>query len=467
MAAAQEFNDGRIHSAVFDRRDPKLNDLIHRFKKSELMTIYDVDCTMLMRVRGAYVQFDMNENHRPYLIMYGNAEGVYLEPKTGLLFPNGCDQLDFRPDYPVETQVNYDLNDIEIATLATNGLYHNDYSLQGKVIGNLLEIPCRIDYSAIANTPITYIRIHDQYAIQTNTKQSGYKTMVATFLPYDLQRHDVEEHAKVIHISKMDDKKSLIRQRDAFEMQALQFQEPVRHSKQSEGADFVKVAQDRMTERLRDSMSKGDVLGTNTGNKTAANIVDTLTMIKNQENTEKRNALLNADNDPDKVDGAGLSEKMSDMAQRVVYAGAENISVDPGKIPAEPLVDKKKPGKNDARMTSPVTDTKTADASNIIEDKSQEMHGKVFDAEETAKDIVTKLSRKDKLAQRRKNQAATRAKQLEAANQTAPAMSPEMAEKMPNTAKVERTVSKDKNDVFSEGFSGKDLDDLINSLGDE
>lgn len=475
------YTDGRMHSTVFDKRDPKLNDLIRRFKKSDILKLYDVDCTMLMRVRGAYMQFDMTQNHRPYIVMYGNAEGVYLEPKTDLLFPNGCDQLDFRPDFQVETQIEYELSDVEIATLAANGLYRSDYSLQGKIIGSMLEIPCTIDYCAIKNTPITFIGIHDQLSILTNTRRTGYKTLVATFTPYELQKHDAEPHAEIIHIEKLDDKRSTIRERDKYEMQTITFEEPIRPKTARTGRDFVQTAQDRMAERLREGMKKGDILDGGKAQKTTKEVTEAVALIRDQSEAAKRHAMAAADGDASQIDGKALSQDMADMAQRVAYSGAEAIPVDAGHIPAVNLAGEKPAGVNDGIMTEPLTDVKSepkpeAFDKDTIDANMNKLHGEAFEAEKTAADIVEKLSRKERLAARRQNQAAVRARQLAAAQgQEIPVqqLTPEEAASMPNTAKVQDKNKKDQEkamldlegDVFASGFSDKDINEIIQNLG--
>mgnify|MGYP007057787812 CR=1 FL=1 len=60
--------DNRTHSTVFHKGDSRVNDIIRHHKKSEIIRLYDIDCTMLFRVESANVQFDMFQNFQNQLI---------------------------------------------------------------------------------------------------------------------------------------------------------------------------------------------------------------------------------------------------------------------------------------------------------------------------------------------------------------------------------------------------------------
>ena len=406
------YNDGRMHSTVYNKRDPRLNNLLRRFRKSDIIKIYDIDCLMLFRVMKGNMQFDMINNYKPFMLFEGNIEGVYLDPRSGLLFPNNCDQLDFRSDFQVDSQVEYDLNELEISVLAKNGLHHHDYELQGKAFGHILEIPCKIDYFAIARTPITFIAVHDQFNIRTSTAKTGYKTLVSTFIPYDLQRHNLEEHAKIVDAPVFDANKTAIRQRDIYDTKPVSFENPPSTRPREYGADFVEVATSRMQERLQSGMSKGDSMGT-INNKPMKAVDDIVKVIEMQSEKQRANAVYNVEGDASKIDAAELDSKLNDMANRMIMTAANSIPVKVDPIADESLVKHKLPNQNDETMTTPITKVKDVvgevgyvdsdQAKENIDQKTEDVHDMVQEAEKTAEDIANKaLSRKEKLELRRK-----------------------------------------------------------------
>jgi hypothetical protein len=400
--------DNRTHSTVFHKGDSRVNDIIRHHKKSEIIRLYDIDCTMLFRVESANVQFDMFQNFRPYIVFKGNAEGVFLEERTGLLFPNRCDQLDFRQDHRVPVQIEYLLADVELATLASNGLFNSDYSCQGRIMGNVLEIPCKIDYYAIVNTPLTYIEIQERMNLKTSTRRTGYKTLVASFLPYAAQKRNIDERPKLVKPSIKGDSKSAIRQRDLYESKAVGFNTSPSQRTMAMGADFIEVAQSRIQQRLQDAMQQGNILDVEVA-ATSNQIVGAVQHITNKQKEQKAAVIAAHDGSASDINRAELDAKLNDMATRMVYAGANTIPVNVASIQAKPLVEAKPVNKNDEIMIRPLTEVQSTvgsnatseDSSNVIETKTDGMHEQVFETDAVAGDITKTLDRKKKLMDRR------------------------------------------------------------------
>lgn len=476
--------DNRIHSTVYHKLDSRVNDIIRRHKKSDIVNIYDIDTLMMFRVEAAHIQFDMMENHRPYILFHGRTEGVYLPASSGLLFPNACDHLDLRKDHPVEATLHYVLSDVEISVLAQNGLYHGDYSCQGRIIGSLLEIPCKTDYYAVINTPITFIEIQDRLSLQTSTKRTGYKSLVSAFLPYAAQKHNLEEYPVLVQAEKADNSHSEIRKRGLYDSKAVGFDVGTHGRTMKDGASFVEVAQDRIQARLQEQMGKSNVLGLRV-DKTSQQITKDVAMIKEQVDKTKKQTLFNLEGNANKVDVATLDARLNDMANRMVYAGAQEIPVKTDPIEVSSLVEKKPDDQNDVVMTAPLTnvtdDVNTINAKNRAQNVSEklsqldeDMHHKVFDAEDTAKSVVEKtLSRKEKLQQRAAQRRQIQQRALEAAEDEAKKgmtqresdvrdiiVNPKTGEKKEtNRAKMDRHMQADilANDI--------DIDELIETLG--
>ena len=427
----------RARSTVFHISDHRVNTLRRREKKSDLIALRNIDCMMLFRVEAAHMQFDPVNNHRPYILFHGKAEGVYLPPSTGLLFPNMCDELDFRPDYPVEAAVSYELSDVEISTLAANGLFNYDWSCQGRVLGAVLEIPCTIDYNAIANTPITYIEIQDRLSMNTSTRKTGYKTLVATFLPYSAQKHNQEKYPKLLKGDEYDRDSASIRKRSLYDTKAVGFL-PEFADPDKDTVSFVQAAQARINNKLKEQLEKSNALGLS-AEKTSKEITAAVDTIKSQANKAKEQAVVESGGDLNRLDTATLDARLNDMKTRMAYQGAQDIPVEKPKISVDPLVQRKKPDENDRIMTTPITET-TLTADKIIEEnrkaaeeqaaresdaatpvipeaaetpdpdkidaKSDAIRAGVMSADKTAQDVKSKvLSRKDKLAARRQQQA--------------------------------------------------------------
>lgn len=429
-------NDNRIHSTVYHKSDFRVNDIRRRCKKSDVISLYNIETMMLFRVEMAQMQFDMLNNHRPYILFQGKAEGVFLPESTGLLFPNQCDQLDFRTDFQVDAAITYELADVELATLAGNGLFNYDWSCQGRVIGSLLEIPCLIDYYAIANTPITFIEIQNRLNLTTSTRKTGYKTLVATFLPYSAQKHNAEAYPKLITAGEYNRDDSEIRKRAQYDSKVVGFKSEAINPRNAKS--FVESAQARIEQKLRDQMEKANVLETNAA-QTSKQITDAVDVIKAQAEKAKKQTLFEAEGNVSRLDVATLDARLNDMKTRMIYEGAQAIPVEIPEIQAQSLALHKAPGENDRTMTEPTTQvTLTPDAileanknienaENIAKSQSDVQSDKpennaetesataqidkhddnirqsVMDSEAVASDVKGKvLSRKDMLAQRRR-----------------------------------------------------------------
>lgn len=475
--------DNRTHSAVYHKRDRRVNDIVRRCRKSDIISIYDIDCCMLFRVEQAHMEFDVVQNHRPYILFGGKAEGVFLPEKMGLLFPNMCDQLDFRKDYPVDAGMQYALSDLEIATLANNGLFNSDWSCQGRIIGALLEIPCKVDYSAVAGTPITFIEIQDRLSLKTSTMKTGYKTLVTAFLPYSAQKHNEEQHASLSEGKAFDKATSEIRRRSLYDTPAVGFGADSRTSGIQGGATFVEAAQARIQARLKEQMDKADILGTqrDANRKQAGDTVsETVKAIQDQVDAQRSRAIKEADESGTKLQTSVLDARLNDMSQRMIYAGAGEIPVSEAKADAKSLADPKPAGKNDETMCRPYTDVgaeKMDDAAGRIDAMRQRLGDAVPEAESTASDIADKaMTRKEKLAKRRAERAAVAARAREAIDKAAN----EEAAKGLNHREVDRTAEVrdeetgelkrevlEKKDVEGDILSGEgaDIDAIIRDMG--
>lgn len=514
--ATQPVSDNRIHSTVYHKRDARINNIIRRCKKSEIISLYNINALMLFRVDSAHIQFDMLENHRPFILFHGKAEGVYLPASTGLLFPNACDQLDFRQDYTVDSSVTYALSDVELATLAGNGLFNYDWACQGRVIGSLLEIPCVVDYFAIAGTPITYIEIQNRLSLQTSTRKTGYKTLVSTFLPYAAQRHNLEEMPERKTMGEYNRDNSEIRKRAQFDSKTIGFNtEPVQRTLK-DGASFVEVAQSRIQDRLQKQMNDSNILGLQ-ADETSKNIADAVNLIKQQVTKTKDQTIFNAENNIARIDAATLDARLDDMKNRMVYAGAQSIPVETASIDAKSLVEKKPEDINDERMVSPLTKT-TTDADTIaeknkniqdaqkqqeiqnvnksetggesdkqervqeaidqIEKSDKSIHEKIFDADQVSNDVTKKvMTRKEKLFQRRqqmlKNQQtmieageAEAAKGMNKRKEDIAILDATTASKTKSTVTDLNAKAKSRGSMSDDILSNDiDIDDIVNMLG--
>lgn len=425
-------SDGRVHGTVYHKRDRRVNDIIRRCRKSEIINLFNIDCCMLFQVGAAHVQFDMLQNNRPYLLLDGTAEGVFLPAKLGLMFPNRCDQLDFRKDYEVASCITYALSDLEIATLANNGLFNNDWSCQGRLIGATLEIPCKIDYYAVANTPVTFIEIQDRLSLHTSTMMTGYKSLVATFLPYSAQKHNEERRGTIREGAKFDMSGSEIRRRGLYDTKAVGFQSDAAARTMSGGASFVEMAQARINARLKAQMEKADVLGVkpdaNKAAATAEQVAKAVDDIRGQTDGSRKRAEKTASDIGTVTPPSVLDARLNDMQQRMVYAGAQSIPVQVAPVDAKPLVQPKPTGRNDEIMTTPTTDVSgepaapaaPAEGAETVKALDNRIHDSTIAAEKTASDIVSKaLSRKEKLAARAAQRRAAADQQARAVAEAA------------------------------------------------
>ena len=267
----------RRYAPVFSKNDPRVFNLLTKVPKKDVIHIYDIDVLMMFRFRSASLDVDPIKNYRPSVYLYGEVEGVFLDPNKNLLFPNRCNQLNFRPDYLVTTVIKYDVTDAEIAVLSRTGIYNEGFEFQGKALNTLLDIPCKIDYYAIMNTPITYIDIQDQYHIVTNSKKSGYTTLMSMFTPFDKQANHLigaDSVDKTKHVTTVDYN---LREREAMST-SLKKDDVISHSTQFENAEsaasFVEKTTSRVRDKLKDAMQSGNITGVRTvAGKVASDIV--------------------------------------------------------------------------------------------------------------------------------------------------------------------------------------------------
>lgn len=405
--------DNRIHSAVYHKSDPRVNELIRKHRKSDIVNLYNVDCYMLFRVEQAHMQFDMLQNYRPYILFDGTAEAVFLPIEMGLLFPNACDQLDFRKDKEVPVRITYALSDLEISVLAGNGLFNGDWSCQGKILNSVLEIPCKIDYYAVSRTPITFVEIRDRLSMHTSTMQTGYKTLAAAFLPYQAQKHNMEQVASLTEGPKFSMDKSEIRRRGEYDLEKVGFGVGPDGRTMADGASFVEVAQARIKKRLAEQMQKGDVLGVQGGKQpegtteadgkaVAAQVAATVDAIKKQSQETREKAAKEAAASGSKLKAADIDARLNDLAQHMVYAGAEAIPMEAPKLKAEPLVSPGPAPEGNVGGLKPETKCDPVPPEVLISDKDDKIRHAVMDSKKTADDITgsvkTAMSRKDKLA---------------------------------------------------------------------
>lgn len=414
--------DDRIHGAVLCKSDPRASAIIGQHSKGDIINLYNIDCEMLFRVDQAHMQFDMLQNYRPYILFAGYAEGVFLPKKMGLLFPNRCDQLDFRDDYKVPVQLTYALSDTEIAVMAGNGLFNRDWSCQGRILSSVLEIPCKIDYAAVARTPLTFVEIQDRLSMHTSTMQTGYKTLVSAFLPYQAQKHNLEERAAILDGPSVSRDDLEVRRRIQYEGAQVGFGAGDDIPSLAKGASFVDVAQARIRQRLKDQMEKGDVLGVKPDDgrsknpeKTADDVAEAVRAIQQKTASERKRLMDEAAQRGIETHVSDIDAKLDDMAARMIYAGAEAIPLKTPGLRSEPLVKGPAPGLRPGAMDGPLSEKIPGEDSSPedIEARDARVHQSAAAAAEAVTDIAGTIkgvkerkTRQQILAERRAARAA-------------------------------------------------------------
>ena len=283
--------DNRRYAPVFSKNDPRVFNLLTKVPKKEVIHIYDIDCFMMFRFRSASLDVDPVRNYRPSVYLYGEVEGVFLDPSKNLLFPNRCNQLNFRPDYLVSTVIKYEVTDAEIAVLSRTGIYNEGFEFQGKALNTLLDIPCKIDYYAIMNTPITYIDIQDQYHIVTNSKKSGYTTLMSMFTPYDKQANHLIDGQSVDKTKQISTVDYNLRERENMST-SLTKDDIIAHSTQFSDAEaatsFVEKTTDRVRDKLKEAMQIGNITGVRT---VAGKIANDIVKVISEESDKARETI--------------------------------------------------------------------------------------------------------------------------------------------------------------------------------
>lgn len=314
-------DNNRRYAPVFNKNDPRVFNLLTKVAKKEVIHIYDVDCFMMFRFRSASLDVDPVKNYRPSVYLYGEVEGVFLDPAKNMLFPNRCNQLNFRPDYLVTAVIKYDVTDAEIAILSRTGIYNEGFEFQGKALNTLLDIPCKIDYYAIMNTPVTYIDIQDQYHIVTNSKKSGYTTLMSMFTPYEKQANHLIDGQSVDKSKPVTTVDFNLRERETIST-GLKKEDIIAHSTQfdqhDDVASFVEKTTSRVRDKLKEAMQDGNITGVRTSaGKVANDIVKVIS-----EESEKARETIN--------DSFGTSNSKDVTYSRVVNSmiGAIDLPIE-------------------------------------------------------------------------------------------------------------------------------------------
>ena len=156
----------------------------------ESMANEQVPCMGFIYTDSVYLDYDVAENHRPYMVVTGT-----LDKLTGD-FPKGVTELTFCNNNR-RVEYRYNFTDSELGVLASKGIYNKGYSMSNIMSGILIEFPIEVDYAAIYedDIPIVFIGISNPYNLETSSALSGYTNMVDYFDTYvqpDVVKMDVE-----------------------------------------------------------------------------------------------------------------------------------------------------------------------------------------------------------------------------------------------------------------------------------
>lgn len=147
-----------------------------------------------LRTFGANIEFAARNNHRPYLMLYGEVAAV--------AFPNGK----FQPLYPpAQIHVRYEYSDDEISELAAKGLYYDGFKVPEIISDNPnIEIPMTVTARryVLMNNVYTTLDLAANGIYTTDNKQCGYRfsDYFEPQIPSQLETEPIEEKEDAIPI---------------------------------------------------------------------------------------------------------------------------------------------------------------------------------------------------------------------------------------------------------------------------
>ena len=161
----------------YNRNDVRAQNLMTKVEDEDIFR-KNFRCTARIAVTDAYFADEYKPRclHRPYMMMEGQVESVFLEDdqitEDDPAFPNGVPEIHLMT--PQKVQIKYYLEESEIQELVGKGLYRPDFNVPDNLIGNVMEIPVDIEYSAIYDTPCCFIDVLHPYELNTSSSENSY-----------------------------------------------------------------------------------------------------------------------------------------------------------------------------------------------------------------------------------------------------------------------------------------------------
>lgn len=137
----------------------------------DVCEIYGRNYLANFQIEDMVLDYDMDQNYRPYLTLIGNVRNIVGD------FSNNVNEVYFGEDDKIDVSCIYDFTDDEIKDLIDKGIYNDTFKTPDDLVGQVMEIPVSCNVLSIQNTeiPITFVEIDDPHRVYLTTESTGYK----------------------------------------------------------------------------------------------------------------------------------------------------------------------------------------------------------------------------------------------------------------------------------------------------
>lgn len=155
---------------VFNGSNVSARNLLAMTPSDDKFVEENIPCTARVQVESAHFK----QMYRgtllsvPYMEILGSIGSVYIEDENRF-FPCGTNEMNFMQSQEQPVRARYFLSVQELQDLVGMGLYEPGFQPPANLINNVIEIPVKVTYRGIYDTPCCIVEVQDAFEIDTAT----------------------------------------------------------------------------------------------------------------------------------------------------------------------------------------------------------------------------------------------------------------------------------------------------------
>ena len=155
---------------VFNGSNVSARNLLAMTPSDDKFVEENIPCTARIHVESAHFKSMYRGTLLPvpYMEILGSIGSVYIEDENRF-FPCGTNEMKFMQSQDQPVRVRYCLSVQELQELVGMGLYEPDFQPPANLINNVLEVPVKVTYKGIYDTPCCIVEVQDAFEIDTTT----------------------------------------------------------------------------------------------------------------------------------------------------------------------------------------------------------------------------------------------------------------------------------------------------------